>query len=58
MCGISGIVSSGSPVSQRAVEPSLDAQQHRGPDASGSWADGVCALGLGDSKGPLAGLTT
>src|SRR5437879_13524556 len=45
MCGISGIVSPGSPVSQRAVELSLDAQQHRGPDASGSWADGVCALG-------------
>lgn len=29
----------------REVQPLIDAQQHRGPDAAGVWADEVCALG-------------
>jgi asparagine synthase (glutamine-hydrolysing) len=45
MCGISGIVAPAAFLSRRAVEPALEAQRHRGPDAWGTWSDGICALG-------------
>ena len=45
MCGIAGIVSrSGGPCS-RQLQPMIDAQSHRGPDAWGTWFDEHCALG-------------
>ena len=45
MCGIAGVVSTigGDLASQ--VAPLTVAQQHRGPDAWGVWADETCALG-------------
>src|SRR3954470_12696273 len=44
MCGIFGEV--GERVGcGRATGPALDALRHRGPDASGEWSDGLCALG-------------
>ncbi|MDX2031130.1 MAG: asparagine synthase (glutamine-hydrolyzing) [Blastocatellia bacterium] len=45
MCGIAGIISPLADASVEAVRPMIDAQRHRGPDDSGLWADGVCALG-------------
>ncbi|MGV3722821.1 MAG: asparagine synthase (glutamine-hydrolyzing) [Actinomycetota bacterium] len=45
MCGISGIVSADGGLRDRDLDRSLDAQRHRGPDGSGTWADGYCALG-------------
>src|SRR5687767_15998478 len=45
MCGISGTVALAGSTSARQLGPMLDALQHRGPDASGTWSDGSCALG-------------
>ncbi len=45
MCGIAGIVSKTGGLSGLHVQPMIDAQQHRGPDAAGVWADEYCALG-------------
>src|SRR5438105_4324052 len=45
MCGIAGVVAASGRVSEAAVLPLLDAQQHRGPDAWGLWSDAWCALG-------------
>src|SRR6185437_4154291 len=45
MCGIFGIASLNGPVSTDDVPPALEAMRHRGPDADGTWADGLCALG-------------
>ncbi len=45
MCGIAGIVSKTGGLSGWQVQPMIDAQQHRGPDAAGVWADEHCALG-------------
>src|SRR5438067_5292656 len=45
MCGIAGIISADGCLSEREVAASLEAQAHRGPDASGAWSDGYCALG-------------
>jgi asparagine synthase (glutamine-hydrolysing) len=49
MCGIAGEVRTSGPrppeIGERAIVPMLDAQQHRGPDAWGVWADDRCALG-------------
>lgn len=45
MCGISGIVSPDGIIAYQALVPSLDQQQHRGPDARGTWEDDECVLG-------------
>jgi len=45
MCGIAGIIAATGKVLKHAVEPLIAAQQHRGPDGAGVWADDVCALG-------------
>jgi asparagine synthase (glutamine-hydrolysing) len=45
MCGIAGIVAEKGRVTEALVQPLIDAQAHRGPDAWGTWADDVCALG-------------
>lgn len=45
MCGIAGIVSQLGGLTELQVQPMIDAQQHRGPDAAGVWADAHCALG-------------
>jgi asparagine synthase (glutamine-hydrolysing) len=45
MCGIAGIVSQVGSELGHDVQPMIDAQGHRGPDAWGIWADEVCALG-------------
>ncbi len=45
MCGIAGIISSRGELSERQLIPMIDAQSHRGPDDSGAWSDGSCALG-------------
>src|SRR5262249_49090966 len=45
MCGISGIIDPTAPASERALDPTLAAQRHRGPDDHGTWSDGHCALG-------------
>jgi asparagine synthase (glutamine-hydrolysing) len=44
MCGIFGEVRYEAGAG-RPVGPALDAMRHRGPDASGEWSDGTCALG-------------
>jgi asparagine synthase (glutamine-hydrolysing) len=44
MCGIFGEVRYEAGAG-RPIGPALDAMRHRGPDASGEWADGTCALG-------------
>jgi asparagine synthase (glutamine-hydrolysing) len=45
MCGIAGIISeTGGDLSYR-MQPLIDAQRHRGPDAWGIWADDRCVLG-------------
>ncbi len=45
MCGIGGKISSERENRDLAVRRMLDAQRHRGPDASGIWSDDWCALG-------------
>ncbi len=45
MCGIAGIISQAGGLNERQLRLMVDAQVHRGPDASGVWSDGVCALG-------------
>lgn len=45
MCGIAGIVSKTGGLTGFQVQPMIDAQRHRGPDAEGVWTDGDCALG-------------
>lgn len=45
MCGIAGIISTNGGLTEQQVQPMIDAQRHRGPDAEGVWTDGVCALG-------------
>src|SRR5687768_333843 len=45
MCGIAGIAAIGAGVGAEEVEPMIDRLEHRGPDASGTWSDGICALG-------------
>lgn len=45
MCGIAGIVSETGGDLTAQVSPMIDAQRHRGPDASGLWSDENCALG-------------
>ncbi len=44
MCGIFGEVGYRGGAG-RATERALSAMRHRGPDASGEWSDGLCALG-------------
>jgi asparagine synthase (glutamine-hydrolysing) len=44
MCGILGEVGFQGRAG-RVLRPALEALRHRGPDASGVWSDGVCALG-------------
>src|SRR3954447_2842705 len=44
MCGIFGEVAYQGGAG-RSMGPALAAMRHRGPDASGEWTDGVCALG-------------
>lgn len=46
MCGIVGILSSGSDIQAEAafVRWSLRSMSHRGPDSSGIWTDGRCYL--------------
>jgi asparagine synthase (glutamine-hydrolysing) len=43
MCGIAGIVSQSADL--EFVGPMTEAMSHRGPDGSGMWSDGLCALG-------------
>lgn len=45
MCGIAGVISLQGDASVEIVRPMIDVQRHRGPDDSGLWADGSCALG-------------
>ena len=48
MCGIAGAVSfrgAGASDLEQMVAPMIEAQRHRGPDASGTKSDDVCALG-------------
>lgn len=47
MCGIAGIVGSGSGEHRDAVVRMLEAMEHRGPDGSGLWVSpsGLCILG-------------
>jgi asparagine synthase (glutamine-hydrolysing) len=44
MCGIFGEVRYEAGAG-RPIGPALEAMRHRGPDASGEWSDGTCALG-------------
>ena len=46
MCGIAGFLANDAraPADVRAAVRVADALRHRGPDASGSWASGPCAL--------------
>jgi asparagine synthase (glutamine-hydrolysing) len=43
MCGIAGIVSQSADL--EFIGPMTEALSHRGPDGSGIWSDGLCALG-------------
>jgi len=43
MCGIAGIVSQSSDL--ELISSMTQAMSHRGPDGSGTWADGLCSLG-------------
>src|SRR6266446_2994415 len=43
MCGIAGIVSQSSDL--ELIGSMTQAMSHRGPDGSGTWADGLCSLG-------------
>lgn len=45
MCGIAGIVSQNGEPLEPQLSLMTEAQRHRGPDASGVWADQTCALG-------------
>jgi asparagine synthase (glutamine-hydrolysing) len=45
MCGIAGYVSRHGAVSQRVIESQLAQLNHRGPDASGSFAHGLGGVG-------------
>src|SRR6266566_4707891 len=45
MCGIAGIISLTESACPYAIGRTVDAQRHRGPDASGTWSDGRCTLG-------------
>ena len=46
MCGIAGIVAlDGAPAPLHLVERMMSVIEHRGPDDSGQWAEGPCALG-------------
>jgi asparagine synthase (glutamine-hydrolysing) len=47
MCGIAGFIShdTAAPADVAAVRRMNEALAHRGPNASGLWADGPCALG-------------
>lgn len=45
MCGIAGLLSANDRVEREEVAPMIDALAHRGPDGSGLWSDGICALG-------------
>ena len=46
MCGIAGIVTlDGAPAPLHLVERMMSVIEHRGPDDSGQWAEGPCALG-------------
>jgi len=47
MCGIAGILSSHIAIAERQLklEKMLQAQQHRGPDATHDWHDLFCSLG-------------
>lgn len=45
MCGIGGKVIAGGRERVPAPHSHMQAQQHRGPDAAGFWADEHCALG-------------
>jgi asparagine synthase (glutamine-hydrolysing) len=45
MCGITGIVEAEGNLTREAAEAMTEALRHRGPDDSGLWSDGHCALG-------------
>src|SRR4051794_29550710 len=48
MCGIAGLCSRGTPLPAGASDLAVamaDALRHRGPDSSGTWADGRFAAG-------------
>jgi len=47
MCGIAGFLAKDvrAPADVRAVERMTALLAHRGPDASGAWSSGPCALG-------------
>jgi asparagine synthase (glutamine-hydrolysing) len=45
MCGIAGHIALARAASSRDLDPLLDGQRHRGPDAWGTWSDDLCALG-------------
>jgi asparagine synthase (glutamine-hydrolysing) len=49
VCGIAGIISQGGGLDEHQLksrlERMIDAQSHRGPDATGIWSEGPCALG-------------
>jgi asparagine synthase (glutamine-hydrolysing) len=45
MCGISGIIGLDKVKGQSLIQPMMDAMQHRGPDAQGSFVDEQVALG-------------
>src|SRR5690348_7349816 len=56
MCGIAGILTSGSLDLRRHIVPMCNALRHRGPDdegvlvADGSWAIGNCRLAIRDTS--------
>lgn len=45
MCGITGIISTEPDQGEQSVARMTEALSHRGPDNSGVWSDGYCALG-------------
>ena len=46
MCGIAGILGSGNPDLDSALESMAVSLLHRGPDASGTWSDASAGVGL------------
>lgn len=50
MCGIAGILNSGTAEPARLVSDMIETMRYRGPDDSGTWAEAAIGLGLGHAR--------